>query len=792
LIEKRIAQIQANLAWIGQKNIPPKSRNLIDALHDNTARFQSLLKLMESHMNRQHSVDALLTSNKLTSSGTTLSSLAGNLQEDIWQFVINGNEASQQKILKNNAVLSGISTIIIMLLICGVLIQNRVLQGRVQERTAELQDRLHDLHHSREALRESEKRFRLAYQTSPDSINLNRLDDGIYIDVNEGFTRIMGYNRDEVIGKSSLELNVWRRDEDRKRLVRELRQNGYVENLEAQFVGKDGMIRHGLMSAAILKIDGDNVIISTTRDITGFKQAEKALWESTERFQKVFNSQQDAIFILDAQAPARVLECNQAACAIFGYDAHEIIGDTLEKLHIARAHQKKFHNFFLSAIQTNGKLIDFEYSMMRKNGNVFPTEQSVFELKNDAGARSGWITVIRDLTERKQIETRLRQAQKMETIGNLAGGIAHDFNNILFPIIGLSELLLEDLAPGSLEHANVYEILKAGQRGSDLVSQILAFSRQSDVHPAPVRFQQILKEALKLSRATIPSNIEIIQDIQLDCGLIMADPTQLHQIAMNLITNAYHAVERSDGSISVGLKEIMYDAEKLPVNLPQAARYAMLTIKDTGCGIDPAIMGNIFDPYFTTKIKGKGTGLGLAVVYGIVRKLKGDIKVSSQEGETIFNVYLPLVDQTVEPVSSQSKKIFRFRDERILVVDDEAAIVDMEKQILERHGLRVSVQTSSLDALRLFADNPRAFELVITDMSMPHMTGDRLAKELKAIRPDIPIIICTGFSERINQKKAEAFGISGFLMKPIVKDELLEMIGALLDAETPQQKVHTA
>ncbi len=792
LIQKRIEQIQGNLAWIGQKSIPPKSRELIDALQDNTERFQSLLKLMEFHMSRQHSIDALLTSNTLTSAGATLSSLSGKLQDDLWNFVINENEASHQNILQNNAMLSGISTIIIMILICGVLAQNRVLQGQVEQRTVELQDRLHDLHQSREALRESEKRFRLAYQTSPDSINLNRLDDGAYIDVNDGFTRIMGYSNEDVIGKTSLELNIWQRDEDRKRLVHGLSQNGYVENLEAQFVGKDGVIRHGLMSAAILKIDGEDVIISTTRDISRFKQAEKAVWESTERFQKVFNSQQDAIFVLDAQIPSRVLECNQAASNIFGYEAHEMIGGTLEKLHIDKSHQKKFQQFLLSAIQTNGKLIDFEFSMMRKGGNVFPSEHSVFELKNDAGARSGWVSVIRDLTERKQIETRLRQAQKMETIGNLAGGIAHDFNNILFPIIGMSELLLEDLTPGSLQHANAHEILKAGKRGSDLVRQILAFGRQSDINLMPVRLQQILRDVLKLSRATIPSNIDIIQDIQSDCGMVLADPTQLHQIAMNLITNAYHAVEQTGGSISIELKAGVNDSGKLPANLPQTAHYALLTIKDSGCGIDPAIMGNIFDPYFTTKKKGKGTGLGLAVVYGIVRELNGDIEVSSRAGDTRFHVYLPLIDHKESPVSDQSPNIPRCGNERILVVDDEVAIVGLEKQMLERHGFHVTMQTSSVNALRLFADDPHAFDLVITDMSMPQMTGDRLAKELITIRPDIPIIICTGFSERIDHEKAQAVGISGFLMKPIVKDELLEMIGVLLDAGKPQSKAHDA
>ena len=322
-----------------------------------------------------------------------------------------------------------------------------------------------------------------------------------------------------------------------------VRPNGEIRHLKAHAaVSRDN-------SGAPLKMTGINY------DITDQKQAEAALWESTERFQKVFNSQLDAIFVLNAEFPARIVECNTASEKVFGYEPQELIDETIEKLHVDASHRKRFQDKLYASIEREGHLSDFEFIMKRKDGTLFPSEHSVFELKSDSGERTGWVSIIRDLTERKELEKRLMQAQKMESIGNLAGGIAHDFNNLLFPIIGMSELLLEDLPAGSLEHENAGQILKAGLRGSDLVKQILAFSRQSEKKMIPTRIQKVLGEVMSLSKSTIPSYIEIHQDIQPDCGMVMADSTQIHQVAMNIITNAYHALADSRGRISVMLKE---------------------------------------------------------------------------------------------------------------------------------------------------------------------------------------------------------------------------------------------
>jgi signal transduction histidine kinase len=286
---------------------------------------------------------------------------------------------------------------------------------------------------------------------------------------------------------------------------------------------------------------------------------------------------------------------------------------------------------------------------------------------------------------------RLDQAQRLEAIGALAGGIAHDFNNILFPIIGMSEMLLEDLPAAGQEHEKVETIHTAAKRAGDLVKQILSFSRQSKHRKIPVRIQNILKEALKLTRSTIPSNIEITQSLQSDCGPVLADPAQVHQIAMNLVTNAFHAVEKSGGSISVQFKELVLTGEDWTGSSLEPGKYAVITVSDTGHGIDPAVMGKIFEPYFTTKKVGKGTGLGLSVVHGIVKDHGGDIRVYSEPGKgTAFTVYLPLMKKAIDAIAPEDAIIHETGTERILLVDDEEPIARMEQMMLEKLGYKVT------------------------------------------------------------------------------------------------------
>ncbi len=388
------------------------------------------------------------------------------------------------------------------------------------------------------------------------------------------------------------------------------------------------------------------------------------------------------------------------------------------------------------------------------------------------------------------MEERLQQAQKMESIGNLAGGIAHDFNNLLFPIIGMSEMLLEDLPEDSLEYENAEEIFTAGKRAGNLVQQILAFSRQSEHKMTAVRVQSVLKEVLKLSRSTIPTNIEIHENIQQNCGLVMADSAQVHQISMNLITNAFHAVEEKNGTIDIELKQIDLKGNEIPGSALQPGQYDRLSVSDNGIGMSQDTIHNIFEPYFTTKEQGKGTGLGLAVVYGIVKEHKGEIKVYSEfEKGTTFNVYLPVMKKASDIVTIDNRSSAVTGFENILLVDDEVSVAKLEGQMLSRLGYQVVVKTDSQGALNAFRSDPDSFDLIISDMTMPGITGDQLSKKILSIKPNTPIIICTGFSEKINKEQAEIIGVKGFLMKPVVKSDMAKMVRKVLKKEKSDKKL---
>ena len=381
-------------------------------------------------------------------------------------------------------------------------------------------------------------------------------------------------------------------------------------------------------------------------------------------------------------------------------------------------------------------------------------------------------------------ERQLQQVLKIQAIGTLAGGIAHDFNNILFPIVGYTELTLDEVPEDSPAHQNLEEVLKAAQRAKDLVQQILTFSRQSEQEREPLKIQYIVREALKLLRATIPATIEIEHHLKDDCGSVLGDANQIHQVIIDLCTNAYQSMQEKGGKLEIALADvdISYTDTIEHVGL-QPGRHLRLTVKDEGCGMEPAVIDRIFEPYFTTKEQGKGIGLGLSVIHGIVKNHGGDITVNSVVGQgSEFHVYLPLIDEVAEQTQTSAITKAAKGDEHILLVDDEEQIVAMQRQMLEHLGYQVTASTDSQEALAVFAQHPDNFDLVITDMTMPHMTGDRLAQKLIDIKPGLPIILCTGFNESITEEKALSMGIQKFVMKPVVKNELASTIRAVLDS----------
>jgi len=401
---------------------------------------------------------------------------------------------------------------------------------------------------------------------------------------------------------------------------------------------------------------------------------------------------------------------------------------------------------------------------------------------NGRGKLLGYQGIIRDVTEQKRLQIQVAQAQKMEAIGTLAGGIAHDFNNILSIILGYTALAQEDAPPDSLFASDLEQVLKAGNRATDLVQQILAFSRQTEIERIPLQLQSLVKEGLKMLRSSIPTTIGIREDIDSQCGVVLADPTQVNQILMNLCTNANHAMEENGGILTITLTNAHIDRGncQLALNIGPGD-YVELIVSDSGSGIGPDVLDKIFDPYFTTKEVGKGTGLGLAIIHGIIVDYGGAITVESEPGQgTTFHVYFPVVAQEELSRLTDAEKV-SVGHERILFIDDEEFLVEMGREMLRRLGYRVTARRNSLDALATFQHDPDAFDVVITDQTMPGMTGADLARHMLQIRPDIPIILCTGYSNRIDEQMAKSLGIKEFALKPLTKDTLSSLLRKVLD-----------
>jgi signal transduction histidine kinase len=423
-----------------------------------------------------------------------------------------------------------------------------------------------------------------------------------------------------------------------------------------------------------------------------------------------------------------------------------------------------------------------EHSQLKKTRDTLRRERSQLMATNEQLKRE-----IEDRKraegEKQKIAGRLRQAQKMESIGTLAGGIAHDFNNILSAIMGYSEMTLYSLSGDSKARNNLEQVLQASNRARDLVNQILAFSRQSEQTRKPVQIGPLIKETLKLMRASLPTTIEIMEKINEKGALIEADPSQVHQVLMNLCTNASDAMREKGGVLKVDLDRLNLYEKEAALLYPDLHEgiYEMVSVSDTGDGMDTAIIERIFDPYFTTKKAGKGTGMGLAVAHGIVKSHGGAINVHSDPGKgTTFQVLFPSIDGVVKSEGDELKPLPR-GEERILYVDDEATLADLGKQMLEHLGYKIETKTSSIEALETFRARPDEFDLIMTDKTMPNLTGFDLAKECKKIRPDIPIILCTGFSESTLLLRAGSMGISEIIMKPLLMRDLAGVIRKVLD-----------
>jgi PAS domain S-box-containing protein len=518
---------------------------------------------------------------------------------------------------------------------------------------------------------------------------------------------------------------------------------------------------------------------------------EEALRQSEVRYRTLFDSHPHPLWVYDLDTLA-FLAVNDAAVAHYGYSREEFLAMTIRDIRPPEDLPALAEN--LSTLSPGFDRAD-PWRHQTKDGTLIDVEITSHSLRFDG--RPARLVLAQDITartqaqaERELLHTQLRQAQKMEAIGTLAGGIAHDFNNILATILGYTELALDNASSASATRRQLQEVLTAAHRARDLVRQILTFSRKGEQPLRPVPLQPIVQDALRLLRASLPATIDIHLQLEAPTNTVLADPTQLHQVLMNLGSNAEYAMRETGGILDVHLAAVEVTADFAAAHPPlQAGACLRLTITDTGHGMAPEIAERIFEPFFTTKGVGEGTGLGLAVVHGIITDLGGAVTVTSALGAgTTFAIYLPCVAPAAE--TSHEAPPLRTGQARVLWVDDEAALAHWGQQSLAHLGYEVAAYTSSREALEAFQAAPNHFDLVITDQTMPHLTGEALTRALRRLRPDIPIILCTGFSRTLTAEKAASLGIQAYLMKPFGMRELSRAIWQALTPPHLEGELH--
>lgn len=541
-------------------------------------------------------------------------------------------------------------------------------------------------------------------------------------------------------------------------------------------------IEDQLLTDSATKADMAVALQKLQKEISERMQMGEALQQSEERYRSLVENTIYGFFIHEIPS-GRFLFLNQRACELYGYTMREGL-----ELTVWNVLSSEDHEYIKNRIQerAKGKKLgpDIQtYTAVRKDGSTFRLEvSSSLIIFQDRPAVQG---IFRDVTEQERLKHQLQQAQKMEAIGTLAGGIAHDFNNILGIILGNTELAMDDVRDWNPAWYNLEEIKSASLRAKSVVRQLMSFARKTTLEKKPTNIIPIVRESLKLLRSSIPTSIEFRQNIPQKVHTIQADPTQINQILINLCTNAYHAMP-DGGILEVSLKHLTFD-ENTPNQYPDQytglipGRYVNLIISDTGHGISDEEIERIFDPYFTTKEIGKGIGMGLAVVHGIIKEHNGFITVKSEIGKgTTFNIFFPAVEKEAVTETKTYEKL-PGGNESILFIDDEKPLAQLGYQRLKRLGYKVEASTNPLDALELFRSQPDKFDLVITDMTMPQMTGEKLIKEILSVRSDIPIILCTGFSEKIDEEKAAAIGAVEYIEKPVDKHDFALKVRRVLD-----------
>ena len=701
-------------------------------------------------------------------------------------------ETGEASIALQQQLPGGISQAALFISILVLLLSGMMILLYFRRKTALLEKRLQQFHKDLNIARSHEKFMRDITRHFNDYLFFHDMD-GNFLEYNPADQKDSDYSKNDI----------------RRMNLQDIVPDPYkiqVKNYLARIRQKDfdsGYItvvnRHGdplvleYMSSVIYNDKGEAIgARGISRNITERMEARKALKESEKKYRSILDSIEDGYYEVDLKGNYQFF--NTQFCRLLGCSCDELHNRNYTEI-VHENYQKAVFKTFNYVFRTGKPIKTFDWKIVRKDGASFFVDTSISLIKDENGSPVGFQGVLRDVTERieaqekrKELEDQLHQAQKMESIGTLAGGIAHDFNNILFPIIGYTDLAMKGVPFCSKTYENLEKVLQSANRARDLIEQILNFSRHSvEKNLQPVLIQPVIKETLKLLQTTIPANIEIRYDISKDTGRVMITHSRIHQVIMNLCTNAYQAMEEyKSGMILVSVKQVgVFDKTSPAYGKVSPGLYVVLSVSDAGCGIKPDLKEKIFEPYFTTKPHGKGTGLGLSVTYGIIKNAGGTILVDSENGKgSRFDVYLPVADEFEDAVEQNNCAAPDPKGcERILAVDDEKRIVDLQHQVLESLGYHVTATTSSVKAFEIFSHQPEMFDLLLTDQTMPNMTGIELAKKIRELRAEIPIILCTGYNDKNIREKAVRAKINLRLQKPLTKKDLAIALRNVLDAE---------
>jgi PAS domain S-box-containing protein len=626
------------------------------------------------------------------------------------------------------------------------------------------------------ALQRSETRYAALFNNNPNIMMLIDPQTACVLDANPAACAFYGYERQEWPGMKITDINPLAHEKILTKLNQILEKG--KETFYFRHRLKNGKVRDVEVHCGALVIDNHQVLCATIIDITERLQAEKERARSKEEWEKTFNALNDIITIQDKKM--RIIRANKAAYQFFQVNEKGLTGRYCYELFYGI--NSPCPDCPLSGTSNNqggqSWIINHE-----KSGKIFQISSS--PILDNNGEISYLVHIARDITAQRKMEENIFQAQKMEAIGTMAGGIAHDFNNILSAILGYSELVQRELLPGTSAHQDIHQVITAGKRASVLIQQILDFSRETEQKLQPLRPHLIIQETLQMLRSTLPVTVEIQENLDPACGIIMADPTKIHQVIMNLCTNAFHALPNEKGTLRIMLSRQERIVEDFNTNDGASASFIVLSVSDTGHGMDPETKSRIFEPYFTTKERGRGTGLGLAVVHGIIEGYNGVIEVESEPGQgCTFRIFIPALKEDNSTLEEQKiEATSLIGTERILVVDDEPLLVRINQRVLEDFGYSVTGMTDSREALEAIQTRPQQFDLLVTDQTMPGLTGSELAKAVLEIIPTLPIIICTGHSAIISEGEALALGIRKYLYKPIHGDELAKTVRMILDKQ---------